>query len=85
MLLEMFAVDIDPQAKKGMLGLFQLSPASMGLFNSHIVDNSTEKEQESGCLSLPWSFLWGKMRARKPFLIASRTFPSFFFFGFRIS
>lgn len=51
MLLEMLAVDRDPQATQDMLRLIQLGPVPMGWFNSHIVDN-TEKEQESGCLCL---------------------------------
>lgn len=53
-LLEMLAVDTDPQAMQGMLWLLQLSLAPLSLFNTRIVDN-VEKEQGQAVSALIFS------------------------------
>lgn len=65
MLLEMLAVDTDPQAMQGMLWLLQLSPAPLSLFNTRIVDNM-EKEQGQAVSALVFSL--GEDASKERFL-----------------
>lgn len=72
-LLEMLAVDTDPQAMQDMLWLLRLSPVPLSLFNTRIVDNK-EKEQGQAVFSL------GEDKSKERFSKIFQNFPGFFFF-----
>lgn len=75
-LLEMLAVDTDPQAMQDMLWLLRLSPAPLSLFNTRIVDN-TEKEQDQAVSALVFSL--GEDESKERFSNIFQNFPVLFF------